>query len=60
MTQSRGKRWNPKPKAKQCPHCNREDSILTRPDKLGKNCATFADGAAAKAKEHVEGRKNAK
>lgn len=60
MTQSRGKRWNPKPKPKQCPHCKREDSILTRPDKLGENCAQFADGAAKKAKEHADGLKNAK
>jgi hypothetical protein len=57
MAQSRGKRWNPQPKAKQCEQGGREDAILTRKDKLGKNCSKFVDAAAKKAAEIAESKK---
>ncbi len=54
------RRWNPTPKAKQCEQCNKEDAILTRPDKLGKNCAKPIDEARAKLEKKKQADTDAK
>jgi len=41
------RRWNPQPKAKLCPQCNKNPAILTRPDLLCANCARPVDDRAA-------------
>ena len=42
------RRKNPAPLADKCKQCKREKAIPDRADQLGRNCAHYADEAAAK------------
>ena len=46
------RRQYPKKPTPKCVQCNKEDQLPNRADKLGLNCATFRDRAAAKLEKH--------